>query len=299
MKIFSTDSFVINLPVKHSLPIQKYAQLRQRIKASGLIAPEDIQVPEPATDEEILRVHDRDYFDRVVHGELTAKELRRIGFPWSPMMVERSKRSCGATIQACRTALEDGIASTLAGGGHHAFSNMGEGFCVFNDCAVAARAMQMEGLAQRIVIIDCDVHQGNGTASIFNDDPTVFTFSIHGQNNFPFNKEQSDLDIGLEDNTGDEEYLNALESGLKHAVEKAGANLAIYIAGADPYTDDRYSRLNLSKEGLGKRDRMIFQYCRERGLPIAITMGGGYARTIEDTVDIYFQTVRLAVESED
>lgn len=298
MKIFSTDSFVINLPVKHSLPIQKYAQLRQRIKASGLIAPEDIQVPEPATDEEILRVHDRDYFDRVVHGELTAKELRRIGFPWSPMMVERSKRSCGATIQACRTALEDGIASTLAGGGHHAFSNMGEGFCVFNDCAVAARAMQAEGLAQRIVIIDCDVHQGNGTASIFNDDPTVFTFSIHGQNNFPFNKEQSDLDIGLEDNTGDEDYLTALESGLKYAVEKAGANLAIYIAGADPYKDDRYSRLNLSKEGLGRRDRMIFQYCQERGLPIAITMGGGYARTIEDTVDIYFQTVRLAVESE-
>jgi len=298
LKIFSTDSFTINLPVKHSLPIEKYALLRQRIKEARLIDPEDIHVPEPATDEQILRVHDRGYFERVVHGELTDKELRRIGFPWSPMMIERSKRSCGATIQACRAALEDGISSTLAGGGHHAFPDMGEGFCVFNDCAIAARAMQAEGLANRIVVIDCDVHQGNGTAAIFKGDPTVFTFSIHGQNNFPFNKEQSDLDIGLEDDTSDDDYLSALESGLKMALENAQADLTIYIAGADPYVDDRYSRLSLSKAGLAERDKMIFQFCRERELPIAITMGGGYARTIQDTVDIYYQTIRLAVNSQ-
>ena len=166
---------------------------------------------------------------------------------------------------------------------------------MFNDCAVAARAMQAEGLGHRIVIIDCDVHQGNGTAVIFDGDATVFTFSIHGEKNFPFHKELSDLDIPLEDDTGDEGYLTALEVGLKQALEKAKADVAIYIAGADPYVDDRYGRLSLSKAGLAERDRMVFRYCRDRGLPVAVTMGGGYARRIQETVDIHFQTVSLGI----
>jgi acetoin utilization deacetylase AcuC-like enzyme len=182
----------------------------------------------------------------------------------------------------------------LAGGTHHAFPDRGEGYCVFNDSAVACRAMQAEGLAQRFVIIDCDVHQGNGTAAIFGKDASVFTFSIHGEKNFPFHKEPSDLDIPLEDAAGDERYLTALEAGLRKAVDSAAADLAIYIAGADPYADDRYGRLSLSKAGLAERDNLVFGHCRERGLPVAVSMGGGYARRIQDTVDIHFQTVRLA-----
>ena len=184
----------------------------------------------------------------------------------------------------------------LAGGSHHAFPDRGEGYCMFNDCAVAARAMQAEGLSQRVIIVDCDVHQGNGTASIFAGDPTVFTFSIHGEKNFPLQKEHSDIDIPLEDRTGDEKYLAALEAGLKQALERADADLAFFIAGADPYIDDRYGGLGLSKAGLAERDRMVFQLCGEKGIPVVVTMGGGYARRIQDTVDIHLQTVRSALK---
>jgi len=295
LKIFFTDPFTFSLPERHTFPIEKYALLRRRITEARLVEPEALCVPESATDEELLRVHEKGYLGRVVRGELTTKEVRRIGLPWSRSLVERSRRSCGATLQACREALQDGIAVSLAGGSHHAFPDRGEGYCVFNDCAVAARAMQAEGLAHRILVIDCDVHQGNGTAVIFDGDETVFTFSIHGEKNFPFHKEQSDLDIPLEDHTGDEGYLKALEAGLKQALKRAGADLAIYIAGADPYVDDRYGRLGLSKSGLAERDRMVFRYCRDGGLPVAVTMGGGYARLIQDTVDIHFQTVSLGV----
>ena len=295
LKVFYTDQFRIQLPAGHSFPIEKYAFLRRRIAEAQIVKPEAMCVPEPASDKDLLRVHRRDYIDRVVRGELTAKEIRRIGFPWSPPLVERSRRSCGATLQACREALRYGAAVNLAGGTHHAFPDRGEGYCVFNDIAVACRAVQAEGLAQRIVILDCDVHQGNGTAVIFDGDSSVFTFSIHGRNNFPFHKEQSDLDIPLVDGTGDESYLKALKTGIREALDRAEADFAIYIAGADPYKDDRYGRLSLSKAGLVERDAMVFQYCRDRALPIAVTMGGGYARRIQDTVDIHFQTVRLAV----
>lgn len=293
MKIFFTDPFTLPLPDRHPLPIEKYALLRQRITEARFVGPEALCVPEPATDQELLRVHENGYLGRVVRGELTAKEVRRIGLPWSRPLVERSRRSCGATLQACRESLQDGIAVNLAGGSHHAFPDRGGGFCVFNDCAVAARAIQAEGLAYRILIIDCDVHQGDGTAVIFNGDATVFTFSIHGEKNFPFHKEKSDLDIPLEDDTRDEGYLTALESGLKQALKRAGADFAIFIAGADPYVDDRYGRLSLSKAGLAERDRMVFRYCRDAGLPVTVTMGGGYARRIQDTVDIHLQTVIL------
>ncbi|MBE7473254.1 MAG: histone deacetylase [Anaerolineae bacterium] len=296
MKIFYTDHFVLPLPPEHRFPMQKYALLRQRVVESGLIAPENMRVPPAASDAEIIRAHDSDYLRRVQHGLLTPQEIRRIGFPWSPEMVERSRRSAGATIAACRAALEDGFAANLAGGTHHAFHDMGQGFCVFNDSAIAARAMQAEGRAQRVIIIDCDVHQGNGTASILADDPTIFTFSIHGAKNFPFHKERSDLDVELEDGAADAAYLAALEKGLKQALALAQADLAIYLAGADPFVGDRLGRLALTKAGLAERDRLVFDYCQAAGLPLAITMSGGYAPQIEDIVDIHFQTIRAAVE---
>ena len=270
----------------------KYARLRERVLASVLEG--DCRVPDAATDEQLALVHDPDYLDKVKHGRLTPGEMRAIGFPWTEQMVERSRRSSGATVAAARAALQKGTAANLAGGTHHAFRDKGEGFCVFNDSAVAARVLQHEGLLNRVLVIDCDVHQGNGTAAIFRGDNSVFTFSIHGANNYPFVKEAGDLDIELPDGTDDRAYLDLLEPGLKLAMERADADLAIYLAGADPYIDDRLGRLALTKQGLLNRDRMVFEACERAGLPVAVTMAGGYARDIEDTVDINFHTLETA-----
>lgn len=294
MKVFFTDGFELPLPPGHRFPIAKYSLLRLQVIESGLVAPDDLRIPPAATDRELALVHDPDYVRRVVRGELTSQEIRRIGLPWSPQLVERSRRSVGATIEACRAALQDRVSVSLAGGTHHAFANRGEGYCVFNDVAVAARVMQAEGRAQRVLIIDCDAHQGNGTAAIFANDPTVFTFSIHGAKNFPFHKERSDLDIALDDRTDDATYLDALDKALRWSIESAEADLAIYLAGADPYEDDTFGRLALSKRGLAERDRMVLESCGEAGLPVAITMAGGYARRVQDTVEIHLQTVQIA-----
>ncbi len=294
MRVFFTDSFVLPLPPGHRFPIAKYWLLRKQVIESGLVAPDDLRIPPAATDRELELVHTPDYVRRVVHGEMTLQEIRRIGLPWSPQLVERSRRSVGATIEACRTAVEDGLAVSLAGGTHHAFADRGEGYCVFNDVAVAARVMQAEGRARRVLIIDCDAHQGNGTAAIFANDPTVFTFSIHGAKNFPFHKERSDLDIALDDHADDATYLDALDRGLRWSIESADADLAIYLAGADPYEDDTFGRLALSKRGLAERDQMVLESCGEAGLPVAITMAGGYARQVQDTVEIHLQTVQIA-----
>jgi acetoin utilization deacetylase AcuC-like enzyme len=296
MKIFYSDTFVLPLAEGHRFPMSKYALLRQRVSDAGIVAPENMNIPHAATDVELCRAHAPEYVRRVQAGELPREEIRRIGFPWSPEMVERSRRSSGATIAACRAALAEGFAANLAGGTHHAYADHGEGYCVFNDSAVAARAMQAEGRARRVVIIDCDVHQGNGTAAILAGDATIFTFSIHGAKNFPFHKEQSDLDVALEDGAGDEAYLAALDHGLAQALEFSHADLAIYLAGADPFHDDKLGRLALTKRGLAERDRMVFEYCRGAGLPVVITMAGGYARKVEDTVDIHFETLRLAAK---
>jgi acetoin utilization deacetylase AcuC-like enzyme len=295
MKVFSSDQFVLPLPSWHTFPMAKYARLRRRVVEDGLVAPGDIQVPHAASDAELLRVHDADYLRRVRDGMLGDEEVRAIGLPWSPALVERSRRSCGAMIDACRAALEDGIAVNLAGGTHHAFRDRGAGYCVFNDAAVAARAMQAEGRARRVLIVDCDVHQGDGTASIFAGDPTVFTFSIHAASNFPLRKEQSDLDVALDDRADDAAYLAALEDGFRTALARAGADLAIYLAGADPYEGDRLGRLAVSKEGLARRDRLVLGGCRSAGLPVAVAMAGGYARDIDETVAIQLQTVREAL----
>jgi acetoin utilization deacetylase AcuC-like enzyme len=294
LKVFYSDHFVLPLPEGHRFPMVKYSMLRERVGAAGICGPGEMRVPHPVSDEEILRAHHRDYFRRVVDGTLTHSEMRRIGFPWSERMVERSRRASGGTLGACLGALEDGFAGNLAGGTHHAFADRGEGYCVFNDSAIAARAVRARGLVERVVIVDTDVHQGNGTAAILRRDPSVFTFSIHGAKNFPFRKEEGDLDVALPDGTDDGEFLEALESGLEKALERSRAGLAIYLAGADPYEDDRLGRLCVSKEGLAERDRLVLESCRERGIPVAVTMAGGYARNVEDTVEIHFRSIERA-----
>jgi acetoin utilization deacetylase AcuC-like enzyme len=294
MKVFCTDIFTFNLPDEHRFPSKKYSLLRQRVEESGLIPAEDLQIPEPASDEDLLRVHTPVYLQHVKEGSLTDKEIRRIGLPWSLELLERSYRSVGATIAACRAAIEDGIAISLSGGTHHAHADHGGGYCIFNDAAVAARAMQAEGLVKHVVILDCDVHQGDGTASIFAQDPTVFTFSIHGDRNYPFHKPPSDLDIALPDGTGDDAYCDALKVGLEQTLDKANADLAIFLAGADPYEDDHFGRLALTKNGLLTRDSIVMKACKGRGIPVAVVMSGGYAKKIEDAAEIHFNTVRLA-----
>lgn len=294
MQLFYTDVFVLPLPPGHRFPMEKYARLRESLLASGEFHEADFHLPHAATDEELGRAHDPAYIRAVSAGLLPEKAQKAIGFPWSAGMVERSRRSAGATLAACRAALADGVSANLAGGTHHAFRDRGEGFCVFNDAAVAARAMQAEGRARRVLIVDCDVHQGNGTASILRGDDSIFTFSIHGARNFPFDKEQSDLDIELPDGCSDAAYLLRLNEGLDTALDLACPDLVIYLAGADPYRDDRLGRLALTFDGLAERDRTVFTHCQARRLPVAIAMAGGYARQIEDTVRIHTTTIRLA-----
>lgn len=293
MKLFYADHFVLPLPPGHRFPMEKYSRLRERLLASGHFAADNFRVPDAASDTELLRAHDAGYVQRVVRGTLGHDEIRRIGFPWSEAMVERSRRSAGATLSACRAALAEGWAANLAGGTHHAFRDRGEGFCVFNDAAVAALAMRAEGRVARVAIVDCDVHQGNGTAAILANRADCFTFSIHGARNFPFDKETSDLDVELPDGTSDEAYLAALDDALA-SVFRHQPDLVIYLAGADPFEDDRLGRLKLTKAGLAARDELVLGECRHRGLPVAIAMAGGYARQIDDTVDIHVATVSTA-----
>lgn len=294
MKLFYADHFVLPLPAGHRFPMEKYSRLRARLGASGVFAAEDFIVPDAASDIEILRAHDADYLSRVVGGTLDAAEQRRIGFPWSPGMVERSRRSAGATLAACRAALHEGCAANLAGGTHHAYRAFGSGFCVFNDAAIAALAMRAEGRARRIAIIDCDVHQGDGTAAILATEPEVFTLSLHGAKNFPFRKTRSTLDVELPDDTGDDAYLAALSPALDQAIDDFAPDLALFLAGADPYVGDRLGRLGLSLAGLAARDEMVLQRCGRHGVPVALAMAGGYANDIDDTVTIHANTVLTA-----
>jgi len=294
MKVFYCDQFVLPLPQGHRFPMVKYRMLRERLVQEQIIRPVDLIEPQAVTGDDLRRTHDPRYVQRVLLGQLTDDEIRRLGFPWSPALVERSKRSSGGTLAACRAALVEGFAANLAGGTHHAGYDFAEGFCLFNDSAVAIRALQAEGLVRRVLVIDCDVHQGNGTADIFRDDESVYTFSIHGERNFPLRKVPSSLDIGLEDGTGDVEYLAALERGLEQAINEAASVLVIYLAGADPYEGDRLGRLKLTKEGLLARDKMVFDMCQCSKLPVAITMAGGYAPNVEDVVEIQCNTIREA-----
>lgn len=296
VKCFYSDTFVLPLPENHRFPMSKYRLLRENIVKQQIVAPEQLSIPEAATDEQLLTCHTPDYLKRVKHGQLTPQEIRRIGFPWSPQLVERSRRSTGATIAASHYALTEGVIGiNLAGGTHHACRDHGEGYCVFNDAAVAARCMQKEGLIRRAVIIDCDVHQGNGTADILQFDETIFTFSIHGEKNFPFRKIASDLDIGLTDGACDDEYLHMVEEGTKRAIFAANADLAVYISGADAYAGDRLGKLSISKSGMMERDKLVLDICFSAGLPVAIAMGGGYADNVNDIVEIHSNTVQSAI----
>lgn len=322
MKLFYTDIFELPLPDKHRFPMSKYRLLRERIISEGLavddqavddqagddqagddnVQVENLQnanhvliVPDAATDDQLVLAHDRKYVQNASEGLLELKEIKRIGFPWSDELIERSRRSTGATIGAARAAMVDGCSVNLAGGTHHAFFDCGEGYCVFNDSCVAARVLQKEGLISKALIVDCDVHQGNGTAAIVKNDPTIFCFSIHNQKNFPFRKMESDFDIGLADDVGDEEYLENLSAALEKISQQFTPDLVFYVSGADPFVDDSLGRLRLSKPGLKQRDEMVFRSFREENVPVAASMAGGYAKNVEDIVDIHFSTVQTAI----
>ena len=294
MKAFYTDHFVLPLPAGHRFPMEKYSRLRDLVGSQAGI--ELVEAPS-ATDTQILYAHDPSYLIKVIEGTLSAQEQKEIGFPWSTQMVERSRRSAGATVAAAKTALREGIAANLAGGTHHAYRDTGSGFCVFNDSAIAARTLQKEiNPSLKVAVIDLDVHQGNGTAAILQNDDSVFTLSIHGENNFPFKKEQSDLDVGLADGCNDEVYLRSLSTALDQLDARFKADCLIFLAGADPHEGDRLGRLDISKDGMRLRDEMVFQYALDRQLPIAFSMAGGYGKEIESTVDIHFQTIKTALQ---
>ncbi|WP_207215852.1 histone deacetylase family protein [Pseudolysobacter antarcticus] len=275
--------------------MSKYALLYQRVFADAQALDIELVEPQPASEIDLLRVHTPDYVQRAIRGELTATEQRKIGFPWSAMMIERSRRSAGSTMSALEAALRgDGVAVNLAGGTHHAFADHGGGYCVFNDTVIAARYVQALGLARHILVVDLDVHQGDGTAAITREDDCIFTFSMHGERNYPVHKQQSDLDVELPDACSDVLYLDQLAQFLPLAIERAAADAVIYLAGADPYGGDRLGRLGLSKPGLAERDRCVLAACARHGLPLAISMAGGYAHDIDDIVDIHFATIRAA-----
>jgi len=294
LKAFYTDHFVLPLPAGHRFPMEKYSRLRDLVGSQAGI--ELVEAPS-VTDTQILYAHDPSYLIKVIEGTLSAQEQREIGFPWSSQMVERSRRSAGATVAAAKTAIQEGIAANLAGGTHHAYRDTGSGFCVFNDSAIAARTLQKEiNPSLKVAVIDLDVHQGNGTAAILQNDDSIFTLSIHGENNFPFKKEQSDLDVGLADGSNDEVYLHSLSTALDQLDSRFKADCLIFLAGADPHEGDRLGRLNISKDGMRLRDEMVFQYALDRQLPIAFSMAGGYGKEIESTVDIHFQTIKIALQ---
>jgi acetoin utilization deacetylase AcuC-like enzyme len=318
MKAFYSDTFVLPLPGHHRFPMAKYRLLRERLVAEHVLAPDDLQIPDPISWEDLRLVHDAGYVDAVEAGSLSADAQRRIGFPWSPMMVERSRRSVGATLAAARSARRSTqnppntqnngfsavsavsaftVAANLAGGTHHAFRDRGEGYCVFNDVAVAASVLRRDGAIARAAVVDCDVHQGNGTAAIFRDEPAVFTFSLHGAKNFPLRKETSDLDVTFEDGAGDDEYLSALVEHLPRVLDGHRPDVVFYLAGADPYEGDRLGRLKVTIDGLRTRDRLVFEACRERHIPVVVAMSGGYCPDVDAIVTIHTNTIREAVHS--
>ncbi|MEW6212714.1 MAG: histone deacetylase [Acidobacteriota bacterium] len=294
MRAFYSDRYVIELPPGHTFPIIKYAMVRNRLAEEGTLEPDVISEPQPAARDEILLAHTADYYDRVIEGQLSAREIRRLGLPWSEVLVGRSRLSVAGTIAAARAALADGVSANLGGGTHHAFADHGEGFCVLNDIAVAIRLLRESGAIRRAAIVDCDVHQGNGTAAIFSDDAQTFTLSLHGAKNYPLIKQPGTIDVALADGAGDEEYLAALATNLFAALDVFRPDVVFYQAGVDPYLDDRLGRLAMTMEGLRERDRFVFQSCRERGLACVITLGGGYARDVADTVEAHCNTISEA-----
>jgi len=296
LSLWSPAAWNYPLPPGHRFPVTKYTLLAERVVTGGLVDPSRLHAPDAATDDALRLVHDAAYLRAVRDGSLDAAAIRRLGFPWSAALVERAARAVGGTVAAARHALTHGIAMNLAGGTHHAFPGHGEGFCVFNDVAVAVRALRDERLARRVAIIDLDVHQGNGTHAIFAGDNDTYTFSMHGEKNFPFRKVPGTLDIGLPDRTTDEPYLALLADALPPLLRTARADIVFLLAGADPHEGDALGRLALSFDGLRRRDRMVIEQCRDIGLPVAIVIAGGYGRNIDDTVAVHLGTVAIARE---
>lgn len=294
LTMWSSSHYTFPLPEGHRFPIAKYAMLREAVIAEGIVPADRVLDPPRATDDALTLVHTADYVRRFREGALGAAELRRIGFPWSAGLVERSYRAVGGTIAATRRALAHGLAMNLAGGTHHAFPDHGEGFCVFNDVAVAIRLLQRDRLVRRVAIVDLDVHQGNGTHAIFAADDDVYTFSMHGGRNYPFHKVAGTLDVELADGTADDEYLGMLHAALPRVLAASSPDLVVYIAGADPHEGDQLGRLAVTFDGLAWRDAFVLDSCLEVGIPVAITIGGGYGRRIEDTVAVHARTARIA-----
>jgi acetoin utilization deacetylase AcuC-like enzyme len=294
LHLWTPARWTVPLPEGHRFPSAKYALLRDRVLAEGLVPAERMHEPERAAMDDVGRVHTADYLGRLTGGRLTEAELRALGFPWSERLVERSFRTVGGTVEAAEWALAHGVAMNLAGGTHHAFADRGEGFCVLNDVAVAIRRLQHRGLVRRAAVVDLDVHQGNGTHAIFAGDRSVHTFSMHGGKNYPFRKVPGTLDVELDDGTRDDEYLERLAAYLPRVLAASSPDLVVYLAGADPHEGDRLGRLGLTFDGLARRDAMVLDACREIGVPVCVTIAGGYGRDIGDTVQVHVNTVRVA-----
>lgn len=295
MQVFYTPRYYADIGDGHVFPIRKFELVRDRLLAEGTLHPAELHEPLPASLEDVLLVHTEDYVSRLCGGNLTTKEIRRLGLPWSESLVRRSFYATGGTIAAAHAALAEGYSSNLAGGTHHSFADRGEGFCVLNDVAVAIRSMRARKMLRRAAIVDCDVHQGNGTATIFAADEDTFTFSIHGANNYPLFKAQSTLDVELPDSTSDDEYLEALSNSLP-AVFRSDPEIVFYLAGADPYAGDKLGRLSASIEGLRERDALVLRECYDREVPIITVMSGGYGKDINDTIEIHCNTIRTVKE---
>lgn len=295
MQVFYTPRYYAEIGQGHIFPIRKFELVRDKLLAEGTLHPEEIFEPEPASLEEVLLVHTHDYVSRLCNGELTPKEIRRLGLPWSESLVRRSFYAVGGTLAATVAALKEGYSSNLAGGTHHSFADRGEGFCVLNDVAIAIRSLRARKLVQRAAIVDCDVHQGNGTATIFAGDIDTFTFSMHGANNYPLFKAHSTLDIELPDGTTDTAYLETLANHLPR-VFQSDPEIVFYLAGADPFERDKLGRLSLSIEGLRERDAMVLRECYEREIPIVTVMSGGYGKDINETIEIHCNTIRMVKE---
>ncbi|HZS07443.1 MAG TPA: histone deacetylase [Blastocatellia bacterium] len=295
MRVSYSDRCQVPLTPTHPFPMPKYRMTRDRLLAEGTLTHWHLIEPGLVSDEDLLLVHEPAYWRRCATGQLTAAEVRRIGFPWSEALVRRARVAVQGTTIAARNALRDGVASNLAGGTHHAFPDHGEGYCILNDIAIAVRVLQRDGLARRVAVIDCDVHQGNGTAAIFSGDADVFTFSIHGEKNFPLRKERSRLDVNLPDGTGDREYLKALGEHVPGILEEFLPDIVFYQAGVDPHERDRLGKLRLTLGGLRQRDEFVIGACRRAGVPVVTTMGGGYGKDISETVEGHCNTVRVAI----
>lgn len=282
------------LPEGHRFPMLKYELIPHQLLYEGTIEPENILSPSPCALEIISWTHDKEYVDKLIHQTFSAREQRRIGFPQSPALTKRELIITQGTIDCAELALRHGIAMNVAGGTHHAYRDRGEGFCLLNDFAVAANYLLRNKLAQQVLIIDLDVHQGNGTAKIFEQQPAVFTFSMHGQHNYPFHKEKSDLDIGLKDGTGDEEYLSTLEQALSKVFQAATPDVVFYLSGVDVLATDKFGKLNMSLEGCRRRDEIVLSTMKQQGIPVVVAMGGGYSEDIKVIVEAHCNTYRLA-----